>query len=511
MIENRTQKATKSMITSGIYYITNILLGLLNRRFLILIMGIDYQGVNGLFTIVLSVLEMAELGIGTAIIYHLYKPLAENDINQIKSIMHFYKKCYTIIALVIGIIGCILCVNIEFFVGTTELELNLRLVFLLMLADVIGTYTLAYKRSILYADQKNYIVANVNTCFVVAYNIFQLLILFLTKNYYLYLLVKVILRVGANIIVNIIVNNQYKYLKDNSADPLSKDILSDIVRKVKGLMCHKIGTFVVNGTDNIFISKLVDLTTVGVYANYNYVISAVNSLLNQIIDGATGSIGNLLVKSDRIHRLEVFKEMNLLNLLFSTTAISIFAVAIDDFISVFFGSQYSLEQKVLIVLLVNMIFTNQRRVWGTLKTAAGIQYEDRWVPVFESVINLIMSYSMFKVFGLAGIFIGTIFTHMGVFLYTFPVLVGKRLFETEYKDYLLYMTPIVIYQTVIVFMSFFEINMLFVKNHFISMILKSCLAVMLSGISFLVVFSRKQEFKNLFERFRRLVYGKKSK
>ena len=122
MIENRTQKATKSMITSGIYYITNILLGLLNRRFLILIMGIDYQGVNGLFTSVLSVLEMAELGIGTAIIYHLYKPLAENDINQIKSIMHFYKKCYTIIALVIGIIGCILCVNIEFFVGTTELE-----------------------------------------------------------------------------------------------------------------------------------------------------------------------------------------------------------------------------------------------------------------------------------------------------------------------------------------------------------------------------------------------------
>lgn len=511
MNDSRTIKATRSMVANGIYYVVNILLGIVNRKFLIFFLGIDYQGINGLFTSVLSILELAELGIGTAIIYHLYKPLAEDDTEQVKSIMHFYKKCYTFIAVTIAFIGGVLCVNIEFFVGTTELAINLKAVFLLMLADVIGTYTFSYKRSILYADQRNYLVANVNTGFTVCYNIAQILLLFAVKNYYLYLAVKLILRILSNVIINIVVNNRYPYLKGERPKKLEKEILADIIQKVKGLMCHKIGTFVVNGTDNIFISKFIDLAAVGVYANYNYVITAVNSLLNQIIDGAAGSVGNLLVVSDREHRLSVFKELNLLNLFVSTSALSIFSVAVDDFISLIFGSQYRIDRFVLAVLLVNMICTNQRRVWGMMKTAAGIQYEDRWIPLYESVVNLLMSYLLFIKFGLAGIFMGTAYIHLGVFFYTFPILVSKRLFETKYVDYLIYMGKMLCFQMIVIFVSFLLINKIDFNSDWISMIVKSFIAGIWSVVMFLIVFRKKMEFKALEMRLKRVANAKQKK
>lgn len=511
MEASRTQKATRSMSANGIYYIINVLIGLFNRRCLIMIMGIDYQGVNGLFSSVLSILELAELGIGTAIIYHLYKPLAENNIEQIKSIMYFYKKCYTMIAVVIGIIGCLLCTNIEFFVGITEIDLNLKIIFLLMLADIIGTYTFAYKRSILYADQKNYIVANVNTAFVVTYNIAQLIMLYYTHNYYLYLLVKIMTRIGSNMMINLIVNKEYPYLKNRDSKSLDKDILFDIKKKVKGLMCHKIGTFVVNGTDNIFISKFIDLATVGIYANYNYVITAVNSLLNTIIDGATGSVGNLLVRSEKEHQYKVFKEMNLLNLFISTSAISIFSVAIEDFISLFFGEQYTLQQLVLTVIIFNMMLNNQRRVWGIMKTAAGIQYEDRFIPLYEAVINLIMSWFLFKFFGLSGIFMGTIFTQLGVYFYTFPVLVAKNLLGISYYAYMAYIGKFIAFQAAVVALNYSVISQIHVMNRLLSMGIKAFSSGISSMIIFLIVFSKSQEFKDLFRRLGGLINAKLKK
>lgn len=508
MSASRTQKATKSMSANGIYYIINIILGLLNRRFLILIMGIDYQGVNGLFSSVLSVLELAELGIGTAIIYHLYKPLAEDDKEEIKSIMHFYKKCYTVIALVVTVIGVLLSINIEFFVGKTNLDLNLRVVFLLMLADVVGTYTFAYKRSILYADQKNYVVANVNTVFVVVYNFLQLVVLFLTHNYYLYLLVKFLTRLGSNVIINIIVNKEYPFLK-GEARPLKPEILFDIKQKVKGLMCHKIGTFVVNGTDNIFISKLINLATVGIYANYNYVITAVNSLLNTMIDGATGSVGNLLVKSDQKHSLNVFKEMNLLNLLISTTAISIFSVAVDDFITIFFGGQYLIGRLVLAVVILNMICNNQRRVWGIMKTAAGIQYEDRWVPIYESIVNIVMSYILFQKFGFAGIFMGTLFTQLGVFFYTYPILIWGRVLGKNYLSYITYLLELFVFQILIVAACYYLSLFIVLNNVFVDMIIKALIALALSFIAFTVVFFHTDSYKNLLNRLKGIINVKR--
>ena len=276
-------------------------------------------------------------------------------------------------------------------------------------------------------------------------------------------------------------------------------------------MCHKIGTFVVNGTDNIFISKFIDLATVGIYANYNYVITAVNSLLNTIIDGATGSVGNLLVRSEKEHQYKVFKEMNLLNLFISTSAISIFSVAIEDFISLFFGEQYTLQQLVLTVIIFNMMLNNQRRVWGIMKTAAGIQYEDRFIPLYEAVINLIMSWFLFKFFGLSGIFMGTIFTQLGVYFYTFPVLVAKNLLGISYYAYMAYIGKFIAFQAAVVALNYSVISQIHVMNRLLSMGIKAFSSGISSMIIFLIVFSKSQEFKDLFRRLGGLINAKLKK
>ena len=155
-----------------IYYIINIAFGMVNRKILLAVMGVEYQGINGLFSNVLSLLSLAEMGIGTAIIYHLYKPIQEDDIFQIKTLMGFYRKCYNIIAIVVFSLGLLVLPFLDFFIGENSLDINFNIVYLLMLFEVLASYLFTYKRSILYAKQRNYIVFVADTFYLLlAYSI----------------------------------------------------------------------------------------------------------------------------------------------------------------------------------------------------------------------------------------------------------------------------------------------------------------------------------------------------
>lgn len=455
MENSRTKNSTYSMLACMIYYIVNILFGLLNRRMLISILGIDYQGVNGLFGSVLNLLSIAELGIGTAIIYHLYKPLAEHDKEKIGSIMQFYKKCYTGIAVVMFVVGSLLSIRIDFFVNECSLPLNLHIVYFLMLADSIATYTFAYKRSILYADQKNYVVAIINTSFVLLYNIAQIAILYITNDYYYYLTVKLLFRVIENVSINIYVNKKYRYLSAKTYPPISKEVLADIILKIKGLLFHKISTFIVNGTDNILISKFLGLSLVGIYSNYYYVISSLNAILQQAFDGITGSVGNLIATSERTKRLSVFGELNSINTLLSALFVNVLLVSINPFVSLVFGSEYLLDNVTLIVLAINMVFTNQRRVFGVFKSAAGIQYEDRYVPVVESIVNIGMSLILLHFFGIVGVFLGTLISQLCDFSYTFPVFVYGKVLGGSFGEYIKCISFNLSYHTITIAITIF--------------------------------------------------------
>lgn len=434
MRTNRKKNSIKNIIGSMISNIITIVIGLVAQALFIKILGSEYLGLNGLFSNIITMLGIVELGVGNAIIYNLYKPIAENNIEKIKSLMKFYKKSYILIAIVVTIIGIAIIPILPFFIEDVSIDINIILVYLLFLADVVCSYLLSYKRSILYANQKNYIINIIHVIYTIMLNIFQILILYLTKNYYYYLVTKIFMRIFENLIISKIADKKYPFIND-SAYILDKETEKDIFTKVRALFFHKIGSFAVLGTDNIIISKYLGLITVGLYSNYYLVINAIQTVFGQIITSFTASIGNMLVTESKEKCYDIFKKIRFFNFWLATFASCSVLVIMDSFISIWIGDKYILPLFVLEVLVFNLYQKLMRNSYMSFKEAAGIYYEDRFVPLIEATLNIIVSIFCCKLFGLAGVFMGTVISGLALWCYSYPKYVYKKLFNRSYIEY----------------------------------------------------------------------------
>ena len=414
----------------------SIVIGLLAQKIFLMILGTEYLGLNGLFDNILSMLSIVELGIGTAIIYNLYKPIVENNHEQIKSLMGFYKKAYNIIMVIIFTLGLLVIPFLKNIVGEVTIDVNIKFVYFLFLLNVIASYMLSYKRSILYASKKNYIVNLVHILYLVVANGSQLSMLYFTKNYYLYLIVRITMTLMENVIISIAVNRKYAYLNSDDVKPLDRETENDIFKKVKALFFHKIGGFIVLGTDNIIISKYLGIIVVGLYSNYYLIIYSVIKLFSQIIISLTPSVGHLLVKDNKESNFSAFKKIRFMTFWIDTFVSVAILVMMQSFIKIWIGEQYLLANVVLYILVFNCFQSLFKNSFGVFKDAAGIYYEDRFVPIVEAGVNIIVSVVLCKLIGLPGVFIGTIVSSIVHWVYSFPIIVYKRLFKSNTLVYI---------------------------------------------------------------------------
>ena len=239
----KTRNSFYNSLAGLLYYFITILLGIVNRKAVIAFLGIEYQGINSLFGNILSMLSIAELGIGTAIIYHLYRPLSEGNLQAVKSLMNFYRKCYYAIAMAVLIFGLLVIPFLNMFIQGYTLLYPLWFLYIWFLADVVLSYLFTFKRSILIADQKNYLVLLCDLLYQFFSKIGQIVVLFCTRDFICYLAVMVISRLAENFLINGLANRKYPFLKGNDSISLEKEILDDIKQKVKGAVFHKIGGF----------------------------------------------------------------------------------------------------------------------------------------------------------------------------------------------------------------------------------------------------------------------------
>lgn len=431
---------TKYTLYNFIFGLTNytitIILGLINRKALVSFLGIEYQGLNGLFSNVLSMLSIAELGFGTAIIYHLYHALAASDIDLTKSLMHFYKKCYYAIAFIITFIGLLIIPFLHYIVGEVDLPINVSGVYLCFLADTVVSYLFTYKRSILIANQQNYIVTFCDILYQFVMKTLQIVALVITRDYMSYLYVMIICRAVENIGINILANRQYPYLKELDVQPLPSETFYDIKKKVSGAVFHKVGSFVVLGSSNIIIAKFLGLVITGIYSNYFLITNTLSSICAQLMTAATASVGHLLTEDDQKHSNDIFDQLFLLNFFLSCLGtVGIFCVA-TDIIKMIFGADLILTKSVVFVLSLNFYQTCMRRTYSTFKETAGILYEDRYVPLIESAISIIAAVYLVQKIGLSGVFLGTIISSFALFGYTYPILVYKGLLGRKLSEYI---------------------------------------------------------------------------
>ncbi len=491
----RSKNSIKNVIIAFVMNIITILIGFISQKVFINTLGTEYLGLNGLFTNVISMLGIVELGLGSAIIYNLYKPIAENNKEQVKSLMAFYKTSYRLIAFIITIIGLLVIPLLPFIIGETSIKENINLIYILFLLDIVASYLLTYKRSILYANEKTYVVNIVHIVYLILLNGVQILILYITKNYILYLVIKILFRILENIVLTIIANRKYEYIKEKNVEKLDNNIKKDIFTKVRGLIYHKIGGFVVLGTDNIVISRFLGVTTVGLYSNYNLIIQALSNLFAQAFSSITASVGNLLIENDTNKSYKIYR-----NMLFFNSWIFAFASAgllciIDPFVKVWIGEQFILPFSVLLTLVVNFYMQGMRKTSNTFKEAAGIFYEDRHVPILESIINIIASVILVNIMGLAGVFIGTIMSTFVLFFYSYPKFVYKRLFKRNYIQYLKDYVPYVLTAIISVAITYMIINIINLQNSILQIIINLIIVIIIPNIIHLIVFFRTEEFQ----------------
>jgi len=495
MNSHRSSNSLKNAVIAVIMNIFTIVMGFVSQKIFVITLGKEYLGLNGLFSNVLSILAVVELGFGSAIIYHLYKPVAQNDRKMIKVLMKFYQKIYRIIAFIIFILGLVVMPFLKNIIGEISIKESIYVLFFLALIDIVVSYLLTYKRSILYANQKNYVTNIVHIGYIVFMNIFEIILLLLTHNYFIYLLTKIIFRFLENVIISILANKMYPFILEKNEDELDDEVKKDIFQKVKGLLFHKIGGSLVLGTDNIIISKFIGVVSVGLYSNYNLIINAVSTLFSQIFTSITSVVGNLLIENDSKKSYNIFSKMLFLNSWMYSWAGTCILCLMQPFISLWMGKDYLLPYSVLIVLVINFYIQGMKKTSNTFKEAAGIFYEDRFVPLIESAVNIIVSIILAKKFGLIGVFIGTFLSSMVLFLYSYPIFVYKRLFKRKYTDFLKEHIFYLIISIFVMFITVFVVSKIHIENIVINLLINLIVCMILPNFINLIIFGRRNEFK----------------
>ena len=494
----RTRQSVKNIIVTIVSYAITLGMGFFSRRVFAHIMGEEYLGINSLFANIISVMSVVELGFGSAIIYNLYRPFSENNHNLVKSLVNYYKRVYSIIAVVIVGLGVLLTPFIPLIVGEVSITDNLYLVFWLFVIDTSSSYLLTYKRSVFYADQKNYVITIIHTAIYAVIGIIQIAALFQWSNFYLYLVLQIVFHLIENILISFMANKKYQYLRGSDVLPLEPKIKHDILHKVKGLLFHQIGSSIVLGTDYIIMSmtKSLGVIMVGKYSNYVMVINNLNSLTGQVFTSVTASVGNLLLENNREKTYSVYKRILFLNAALSNfICVSVF-VCIDPLIAIWVGEEYILPGVIVAIVVLNFYIQGMKRTCGIFKNAAGVFYEDRFVPLAESIINLVVSIGLVFVWGVSGIVLGTIISSMVHWLYDFPKyvygVVLKRSVKQYIKDYIPFFVVFVL--SVLITKLFSEVFIV-QMNPWITLILNILICCLIPNAVYAVIFAKTNECK----------------
>lgn len=417
----------------------NILVKFFAQKIFIQTLGVECLGLNSVLINIIAALSIAELGISSAIIFNLYEPIKHKNLEAIKSLLKFYRKAYNIIAILTLVIGLLLIPFLHLIVREPVAGVNMYFAYLLVLASTVISYFMSYRQSILYATEQEHITINVQTVVNILAAGIQMLLLIITHNYYLYLAISIVAQFLKNFWLYRIAEKKYPILRDKEVQKIDKMVEKDIFKKMRALFTHKAATFIINSTDNIIISVFLNVVTVGLYSNYQMIFAALENIFTRVIVALTPTVGNILVDKNQKRNFEIFKKIRHVNFvitLVSSIGIMLFA---SLFIKLWLGDEYVLPDLILVVLIMVHFQRMMRSCFIVFKEAAGIYHEDRFVPVVESLINIIVSVILVQWIGLPGVFIGTFVSSLALWFYSYPKFVYKKLFGRTYRQYIVEM------------------------------------------------------------------------
>lgn len=495
MSESRVVKTQRNVVMSILQKVVFILITFISRIIFVRILDESYLGINGLFSNILSILSVADLGMGTAMMYSLYKPIAEHDIKKISSLISFFKKIYLGIATAILIIGLALVPFLKYIVNLDQPIPFLEGYYVLALLNIVISYLFVYRTTLVAADQKNYILNKYIIVFQVISCTVQILVLILCKNYFIYLLVAVIISFISNMYQNRIALRLYPYLK-GSAERLEKGERYKIAHDIKALFLYRVSGIIQGNTDNILISIFVGTVFVGYYSNYSMIVTQIAGIIGLVFNSVKASVGNLIAsnESSNAQKLFFFNVLEMINFWIIGLCSVCFIVLFQDFITICFGEKYVLNMIVVIAIVLNFYTSNIRQSIWTFRETTGIFQETKYITAVTAVINLVLSLLFGYLWGMTGILMATVLARMLYAWWKEPVILYGKVFKMSSKSYMVTYIKRFFLGVGTCVISYGLSRCIIIDNSYIKFSIQVVICCIVPNLIFGIVFAKTKEF-----------------
>lgn len=505
---NRTKNAVRNIVFGMLLKIYQIAVPFLMRTAMIYYMGVQYLGLNSLFSSILQVLNLAELGVGSAMVFSMYKPIAEDDKTTICALMRMYRTYYRIIGAVIGVIGGLITPFIPYLIKSDlPAGLNIYALYLLNLAATVLSYWLfAYKNCLISAHQRNDIGSKIQLVTNTIQFGIQLVIIIYIRNYYLYLIVMLAMQVVTNICTAIVANRMFPaYVPEGRLDPT---VTKKINGRIRDLFTAKLGGVVVGSVDTIVISAFLGLTVLAVYQNYYFILSSVIGFISIVFGSCTAGIGNSIIVESKQKNYDDLKKFTFIISWITGTCVCCFACLYQPFMELWVGKELMLEFSAVICFCIYFFVFEINQLLNTYKDAAGIWHEDRFRPLVTAIVNLSLNLLMVQFLGVYGIILSTVlsmlFVGMPWLLHNlFTILFDK-------KELYVYLLRLGFYAAVsfVVCLVCCIICFHLELSGFMGLIVRGIVCVLISNISFYFAYCKMPEFSQSILLVDRMTKGK---
>lgn len=436
MDSTRTKKAFINSVVTLVTQFGQILLGFLIRKLFIEYLGVTYLGYNSVFSNILQMLNLADMGIGVAITSYLYKPLAEKDFKRITAIMAIYKRLYSMLGMVVLVVGLIVSVFLNLLIPDATCGIRyLRILFYINLAGTVSTYFLAYKRILLIADEKSYTTTIIDTLIFFAISILQMLSLIMEPNYIIYLSLAIIKNVLSNIVISVKVNKSYIYLNNNPDAALVDEYKPQIIQYVKDVFISRIGAVVYYSTDNIILSILKGSILTGFLSNYTLITGQLNTVVTQVLSSLQATFGNFInTTQDNNARMKMTDNYFCVNFCIGNFCLICFSLLAQPFVKMFFGKDMLLAESTAIWLGINLLLTFLLQLPSQVFVIYKLFRFDRPIIIVSVSLNIAISIVLANIMGINGVLIGTFVTSL-VYLFSRFYIIAKYVYNIKFWYY----------------------------------------------------------------------------
>ena len=506
MANSRTKNTMLNTLAGFVVKFATIISAFVTRTIFIRILGIQYAGVSGVFADILTVLSFAEMGIGSAIVYALYKPIAENDEPQIAKLMNAYKKIYSAIAATVLVLGLCLVPFLKYIVkDVPDIVEDIRLIYLLYLVNTASSYLLIYKSSFLTAAQKDYLVSKMRIYLAIGKAVAECVTLLVFQNFIIYLLISIAVQITQNIAIAHTAEKEYPILKEKSNVNLDPSERKSLIANVKALFLYKVSGTVLNGTDSLVISSFVSTAAVGILGNYNMISNQVYSFVMQIFTATSASIGNLAATSTPEHQEKVFNRMLFLCFWIYCFCATSLWVLFNPFMTIWQGEKLLFSDVMVLLLVTDFWMKGMLSPISQFRTSNGLFVQGKYRPLIMAVINIAVSIILVQKIGITGVIIGTIVSRLSTQLWYDPYLIYKCVFKKSvvpyYVRYLLYggITCICCAGT------WGCLKLLGITNPILNVLGGAVLCVLIPNLIVVALFYRTTEFKEVCELIVRII------